>query len=682
MLDYFAKDGENLTNDEEKEQIEQIVEEYTSKKYIGADLNVEALKKGYAIHNAGIIPGQKELIEELFQKKLLKVVIATETLAAGINMPAKTVVISSPYKPCDEDTDAGKLLENPPKVLMEYSDDNEEDEEVPVRLLTSNEFKQMAGRAGRRGIDTVGYVYTLPTDRKTEQDFLYLEATECNSINSNYTPDYAFLSGYYEHNTDNSKLGEIFDKTFYVHKQEPMQRKEKISELMEISDRKTKILTDRGYLVEKDGKLSPTMLANMASRVKGYNELVLTEMLNTKELFDMTPQTLAMLAGAISTPAKSQDSAIDFATDYSTIFGNTKDGIINVGKQLEISVMSMLIKFGKTFDSFSSYDEMLEFSKSIEKPQVSEEEIRAKMKELGERRSKMYKITKTTGTYSPEELVSALLKGEVVPTKVLETHLGAVEKYKKRINAKSISQYISKLRTELSSIDLTSKGSKARARLERQQKELEADIRLAVNMQYLEENITDAMASNFNFIKKNPPEQVKNDYNRAEKIYNALVLKDVLVGKIEALQNLQGIGEEDVYDAWTDIDKHQVTNALKKLLRTSSDVYKTEIENGINSNLPRYSRDGAQILYSWTHLNQINKSDTMTNWEELLKIVPESVSDEGSIYRTIMQSADLLSQMAEMAQVGAKQTSLKEYDELRQKLLEARQLIIKEPIEI
>ena len=72
----------------------------------------------------------------------------------------------------------------------------------------------------------------------------------------------------------------------------------------------------------------------------------------------------------------------------------------------------------------------------------------------------------------------------------------------------------------------------------------------------------------------------------------------------------------------------------------------------------------------------------MTNWEELLKIVPESVSDEGSIYRTIMQSADLLSQMAEMAQVGAKQTSLKEYDELRQKLLEARQLIIKEPIEI
>ena len=125
MLDYFAKDGENLTNDEEKEQIEQIVEEYTSKKYIGADLNVEALKKGYAIHNAGIIPGQKELIEELFQKKLLKVVIATETLAAGINMPAKTVVISSPYKPCDEDTDAGKLLENPPKVLMEYSDDNE-----------------------------------------------------------------------------------------------------------------------------------------------------------------------------------------------------------------------------------------------------------------------------------------------------------------------------------------------------------------------------------------------------------------------------------------------------------------------------------------------------------------------------------------------------------------------------
>ena len=502
MLEYFAKEGVDLTTKEEKEQIEKTVDKYTANKYVGADLDVEALKKGYAIHNAGIIPGQKELIEELFQKKLLKVVVATETLAAGINMPAKTVVISSPYKPCDEDTDVGKLLEDDPSVKLEhFGDDDDEDNGVPVRLLTSNEFKQMAGRAGRRGIDTVGYVYTMPTDRTTEQDFLFLEVTQCNPINSNYNPDYAFLSGYYEHNQDGSKLEGIFDKTFYVQGKSTDQKDAKMSELMEISERKTNILLDRGFLVQEGDAVYPTLLGNMASKVRGYDALTLAETINSGVFRGFTPQALAMVAASIAIPSKSNEGAISYETDMSMTFDKAKDGIKNVGQRLTSSITSMLVKFGKTFDSFSSYEEMLEFAQSIEKPQASEEEIKSAMKELSEKRSKMYKITKTTGTYTPEELVNALLNKETVPTKVLETHLDAVEKYKKRINTKSIGQYIGKLRAEHAAIDPSSKGSKAKARLERQQKELEADIKLAVNMQYLEENIADAMADNFQFLK-------------------------------------------------------------------------------------------------------------------------------------------------------------------------------------
>ena len=90
---------------------------------------VKGLLRGVAAHHAGCLPLWKSFIEELFQRGLVKVVFATETLAAGINMPARTAVISSLSKRID----AGR------------------------QLLTPNELFQMAGRAGRRGIDTVGH---------------------------------------------------------------------------------------------------------------------------------------------------------------------------------------------------------------------------------------------------------------------------------------------------------------------------------------------------------------------------------------------------------------------------------------------------------------------------------------------------------------------------------------------
>ena len=683
MLEYFAKEGVDLTTKEEKEQIEKTVDKYTANKYVGADLDVEALKKGYAIHNAGIIPGQKELIEELFQMKLLKVVVATETLAAGINMPAKTVVISSPYKPCDEDTDVGKLLEDDPSVKLEhFGDDDDEDNGVPVRLLTSNEFKQMAGRAGRRGIDTVGYVYTMPTDRTTEQDFLFLEVTQCNPINSNYNPDYAFLSGYYEHNQDGSKLEGIFDKTFYVQGKSTDQKDAKMSELMEISERKTNILLDRGFLVQEGDAVYPTLLGNMASKVRGYDALTLAETINSGVFRGFTPQALAMVAASIAIPSKSNEGAISYETDMSMTFDKAKDGIKNVGQRLTSSITSMLVKFGKTFDSFSSYEEMLEFAQSIEKPQASEEEIKSAMKELSEKRSKMYKITKTTGTYTPEELVNALLNKETVPTKVLETHLDAVEKYKKRINTKSIGQYIGKLRAEHAAIDPSSKGSKAKARLERQQKELEADIKLAVNMQYLEENIADAMADNFQFLKKNPPEQIKLDYGKAENMFLRLTLKDELVAKIKALQHFEDVCSEEDFDATKGWDESRTNQAFKKLLKTSSEVFSTEINNGINALPAKYSKDAAQMLYAWASLNQANTEDSMANWMQLVRMTPEETADEGTIYRNVMQTADLLSQIGEMAQVGIEQTDDSYFTELKQTAMKARELLIKEPVTI
>jgi superfamily II RNA helicase len=91
------------------------------------------LEAGIAPHHAGLVPAFRQAVERCFTEGLLKVVFATETLALGINMPARTVVVERFAKFRGSDTSA----------------------------LTSGEYQQLTGRAGRRGIDTVGHAFVL-----------------------------------------------------------------------------------------------------------------------------------------------------------------------------------------------------------------------------------------------------------------------------------------------------------------------------------------------------------------------------------------------------------------------------------------------------------------------------------------------------------------------------------------
>jgi superfamily II RNA helicase len=91
---------------------------------------VSLLEKGIAIHHAGIMPILREMVELTFAKGYIKVLFATETFAVGLNMPTKTVIFTS---------------------MNKHSSDG-------IRDLHSHEYTQMAGRAGRRGLDTIGYV--------------------------------------------------------------------------------------------------------------------------------------------------------------------------------------------------------------------------------------------------------------------------------------------------------------------------------------------------------------------------------------------------------------------------------------------------------------------------------------------------------------------------------------------
>jgi superfamily II RNA helicase len=131
-----------FNTDDEGRQIERDINYYLSKldntddykKTVQYYQILDLAKKGIAVHHSGLIPVFKEIIEMLFSKNHIKVLFATETFSVGLNMPTKTVVFSDIHK-----------FDNGGK-----------------RLLYSHEFIQMSGRAGRRGLDTVGYVILLP----------------------------------------------------------------------------------------------------------------------------------------------------------------------------------------------------------------------------------------------------------------------------------------------------------------------------------------------------------------------------------------------------------------------------------------------------------------------------------------------------------------------------------------
>jgi ATP-dependent RNA helicase DOB1 len=110
----------------------------------------EVLPKGIAFHHAGLIPVLKEIVETLFSKGKIDVLYVTETFAVGINMPAKTV--------CFED-------------LRKYNG-------ISFGFLTSKEFFQMAGRAGRRGMDKVGYVVPMIDYRNFEYGIVHKMTTK------------------------------------------------------------------------------------------------------------------------------------------------------------------------------------------------------------------------------------------------------------------------------------------------------------------------------------------------------------------------------------------------------------------------------------------------------------------------------------------------------------------------
>jgi ATP-dependent RNA helicase HelY len=160
--------GVRLTTADERERIREIVDSHVAG-LSDADLRVlgygrwsAAVEAGIAAHHAGMVPPFKEAVEACFAAGLVKVVFATETLALGINMPARTVVIEK---------------------LTKFTGERHE-------LLTPGDYTQLTGRAGRRGIDPVGHAVVLWSPFVPFEQVASLAASRSFRLTSAFRPTY------------------------------------------------------------------------------------------------------------------------------------------------------------------------------------------------------------------------------------------------------------------------------------------------------------------------------------------------------------------------------------------------------------------------------------------------------------------------------------------------------------
>ncbi len=161
-------DGMRLTSAEERAEIRRRCEEHTEGlpdeelRVLGYGPWAAGLEAGIGSHHAGLIPAFREAVEDCFSSNLLRVVFATETLALGINMPARTVVIERLTK------------------IREHGRSG----------LSSGEYAQMTGRAGRRGLDSVGHAVVVWTPQVSMSAVASLATSPPPDLRSSFRPTY------------------------------------------------------------------------------------------------------------------------------------------------------------------------------------------------------------------------------------------------------------------------------------------------------------------------------------------------------------------------------------------------------------------------------------------------------------------------------------------------------------
>ncbi len=263
----------DFLNEDERKRIVNLYGELCQKYGLENEKSAQDLKplidRGIAFHHAGMLPTLKEVVERLFTSKLIKLIFTTETFALGINMPARSVAFDELRK------FYGTHFGN----------------------LKTRDFYQMAWRAGRRGMDERGFVYSRINPHQTEfQEVIRIINGNPEAIYSQFNATYATLLNL--HREFGEKLLEIYPRSLHYY-QNSKRGREKGVGLME---RKCHLLRDMNYLAEA----GLTGKGEFASCLYGY-ELLLAEMHESGFLDSLNEIDLnVVLLSLIYEPRKSE----------------------------------------------------------------------------------------------------------------------------------------------------------------------------------------------------------------------------------------------------------------------------------------------------------------------------------------------------------------------------------------
>jgi superfamily II RNA helicase len=257
--------GFNFLSGTEREKITdlfgQLMGHYNLSEDPSARQVAHLVERGVAYHHAGMLPTLKEVVERLFTSRLLKLIFTTETFALGINMPARTVVFD--------------------ELRKFYG--------THFAYLRTRDFYQMAGRAGRRGMDVEGFVYVKvnPHDIPFPEVMRVLHGKN-EPVESQFNAAYATLLNLFRHH--GRELIHLYTKSLHHFQSSPSSREYGVANLK----RKLLLLEEMGYLSGET--LTPK--GEFAGWIYGY-ELMLSEMHESLFLNDLDEIELAVLISAL-----------------------------------------------------------------------------------------------------------------------------------------------------------------------------------------------------------------------------------------------------------------------------------------------------------------------------------------------------------------------------------------------
>lgn len=227
---------------------------------------------GCAYHHAGMLPAAKEIVEQLFTSGLIKLLFCTETFALGVNMPARTVII----------------------------DELEKFDGVDFSYLMTRAFNQIAGRAGRRGMDPVGYVYAQVIPEATDpRELERIFSGKNERINSRFIASYSTILTLY------SRFG---DACFEVFRKSLRNFRSGHFSLSSGYQKEENQIRSRIQFLQAAGFLDGTRLTpkgELACKVNGY-EIQAAELYHTRALDQCTPAQIAVVLCGLVTDQNSR----------------------------------------------------------------------------------------------------------------------------------------------------------------------------------------------------------------------------------------------------------------------------------------------------------------------------------------------------------------------------------------